>query len=190
MRTPLILFFAVLVFLSATLSSGSVGRQLTPAPPPLTSLPASVLDAELKSARGRSFKISEYSGKVLVINLWAAWVIPSRLETPTLVKLQAQFWSQGVRVIGLSTENPDESTKEVRDWVRHYRIQYRIGWATPAVATTLFQGREILPQTYVVSRTGRVVRRFVGFNYEVSQGLVKEAIQEALAEKPNLPLPE
>jgi len=181
----LYLLIAVVLFLS-TLSSanadqeGSVIHQA--ATPQLTSLPASVLDADLKSARGKSFRLSDYSGKVLVINLWATWLGPSRMETPELVKLQAHFWSRGVRVVGLSTEDPDQSTKQVRQWVRGFRIQYKIGWAPEEVANTLMQGRDAIPQTYVISRTGRIVKRFVGFNPSTTPPEFKAAIEEALRE--------
>jgi peroxiredoxin len=180
-------------FLLVTLSSSSAGQQGpgTPVTPtehaPLTTLPASVLDAKLKAARGRSFRLSDYSGKVLVVNLWATWVGPCLMETPELVKLHKQFRSQGVEMVGLSPENPAKSTREVRKWVRHFRVHYMIGWAIPEVAATLMHGREAIPQTFVISRTGRIVRRFVGLNPVTSLPHLKLAIEEALNEKPDLP---
>jgi len=180
---------AFALVLLVTLNSASSGQQssaaATPSPTPqqLTALPESVLNAELRSARGRAFRLSDYAGKVLVINLWATWLIPSRMETPELVKLQAHFWSRAVRVVGLSTEDPDQSTKQVRQWVRSFRIQYKIGWAPEEVANTLMQGRDAIPQTYVVSRTGRIVKRFVGFNPSTTPAQFKAAIEEALREK-------
>jgi peroxiredoxin len=188
----LILFFLASLALM-TLSSGIVGQEASVTPPPSTAhpqladLPVSVADAQLKSARGGPFKLSDYSGKVLVVNLWATWVGPSRLETPELVKLQAHFWSQGVRMVGLSTEDPEMSADEVHAWVRTYRIQYRIGWATPEVATTLMQGRDAIPQTFVISRSGRIVRRFVGFNLDKTALQFKQAVEEALNEKADSP---
>ena len=175
-----------------TLSAAIVGQEAsaTPSPtahPKLTNLPASVLNAELRSARGSSFRLSDYAGKVLVVNLWATWLGPSRLETPELVKLQARFWSQGVRVVGLSTESPDTSADEVRAWVRTFRVQYRIGWATPEVATTLMQGREAIPQTFVISPTGRIVKRFIGFSPDKTGPQFQQAVEEALNEKADSP---
>jgi hypothetical protein len=88
-----------------------------------------------------------------------------------------------VRVVGLSTENPADSLEVVREVVRNYQIQYKIGWLTPEVSLTLMQGRDAIPQTYVIAATGRIVRRFVGFNSVVTPKLVKEAVEEALKEK-------
>jgi len=174
--------------LLAALSSSSLGQQVSPSPSPtpkpvlLTGLPASVMNAELKSARGPSIKLSDYSGKVLVINLWATWLGPSRLEIPQLVKLQKDFWSQGVRVVGLSTENPTDSIAEVRQFVRLYQIQYKIGWATTKVSVALLQGRDAIPQTYVISAGGRIVKRFIGFNSQKGADQLTEAVEEALKE--------
>ena len=150
------------------------------APAPIVTLPANVIDAELKAASGAPIKLSNYNGKVLLVNLWATWCGPCRLETPELVKLHKEFRSQGVEMVGLSTENPDASADSVREFIHDYNVDYRIGWATPEVAITLMQGREQIPQSFVISRNGRVVRRFVGFNPISTPPQIKEAIQEAL----------
>lgn len=154
-----------------------------PPAPPITTLPASVVDAELRAAEGAPIKLSNYGGKVLLVNLWATWCGPCRLETPELVKLHKEFRAQGLEVVGLSTENPDASAESVRRFVKDFAVDYRIGWATPDVAITLMQGRDAIPQSFVISRSGRVVKRFVGFNPTSTPPQIKEAIQEALNEK-------
>jgi thiol-disulfide isomerase/thioredoxin len=142
MRPRLTSSTVIVLLMLATVASSTFGQQgsVTPAPSPerqpLTTLPNSVLEAELRSARGHSFKLSDYSGNVLVVNLWATWLGPSQFEVPELVKLQKQFRSKGVRVIGVSTENPDTSNKSVQDFIRKYRVVYRIGWATPEISLT------------------------------------------------------
>jgi len=148
----------------------------------LTTLPASVLEAELNSARGPSFRLSDYTGKVLVINLWATWLIPSRLEIPEMVELQKEFRADGVEIVGLSIEDPENSSRKVDEWVREFHMNYKIGWATNDVALTLMQGRDAIPQTFVVTRTGRIHKRFIGFNQIKTPALFREAIKEALNE--------
>jgi peroxiredoxin len=154
-----------------------------PAPALITTLPANIVDAELKAASGAPIKLSNYNGKVLLVNLWATWCGPCRLETPELVKLYNEFRSQGVEIIGLSTENPETSAESVRKFINEYNVNYRIGWATPEVAITLMQGRDAIPQSFVIARDGRVIRRFVGFNPISVPPQIKEAIQEALNSK-------
>jgi peroxiredoxin len=153
------------------------------APALITTLPANIVDAELKAASGAPIKLSNYNGKVLLVNLWATWCGPCRLETPELVKLYNEFRSQGVEIVGLSTENPETSAESVRKFINDYNVNYRIGWATPEVAITLMQGRDAIPQSFVIARDGRVIRRFVGFNPISVPPQIKEAIQEALNSK-------
>jgi peroxiredoxin len=192
MRSRLLISLFVFLLLG-TLSSSGAGQQssATPAPSaerkPLTSLPRTVLDADLKAALGGSFRLSDYSGDVLVVNLWATWCAPCRVQIVSLVKLQEQMRAQGVKVIVLSTEDPDRSAEGLLDFIRDYEVNYQIGWATPEVSITLMQGRDAIPQTFVVSRTGRIIKRFIGFNPPATPPQLKLAIEEAIYEKSDLP---
>lgn len=149
----------------------------------LTMLPRLVLDAENRAATGAPIKLSNYSGKVLLVNLWATWCGPCRTETPELVKLNKEFQSRGVEMIGLSTEDPDASAASVSEFVREYKVDYQIGWATREVAQTLMQGRTSIPQSFIIARDGRIVRRFIGFNPETTPPQLKQALEQALVEK-------
>ena len=165
-------------------NNGSAPQPVAPAAPaPMLTLPASITATELRAVTGAPIKLSSYNGKVLLVNLWATWCGPCRLETPELVKLHKEFRSQGVEVVGLSTENPDASADKVREFVHNFDVDYRIGWATPEVAITLMQGRDAIPQSFVISRSGRIVRRFVGFNQMDTPNQIRTAIQEALNDK-------
>lgn len=156
-----------------------------PAAPPalVTTLPASVVNVEMRAVSGAPIKLSNYEGKVLVVNLWATWCGPCRMEIPELVKLYKEFRTKGLEVVGLSTEDPDASIEGVKRFVQDYDVSYRIGWSPPEVSIALMQGREAIPQSFVISRSGRVIRRFVGFNPNDTPTQIKEAIEEGLNEK-------
>jgi peroxiredoxin len=149
----------------------------------LNSLPPDVLDAELRAANGSPIKLSDYSGKVLLVNLWATWCGPCRSETPELVKLHKEFQPRGVEMVGLSTENPDASAESVRQFVRTYNVDYHVGWATREVAIILMQGRDSIPQSFIISREGRIMRRFIGFNPVSTPPQLRQALEDALAAK-------
>lgn len=162
--------------------------KIVPAPKPsapalVTTLPASVVNVEMRAVSGAPIKLSNYEGKVLVVNLWATWCGPCRMEIPELVKLYKEFRSKGLEVVGLSTENPDASIEGVKRFVQDYDVSYRIGWSPPEVSIALMQGREAIPQSFVISRSGRVIRRFVGYNPNDTPTQIKEAIEEGLNEK-------
>ena len=149
----------------------------------LVTLPSSILEAENRAATGGQIKLANYSGKVVLINLWATWCGPCRMETPELVKLHKEFQGRGVEMIGLSTEDPDASAQSVADFVREYEVDYEIGWATREVAQTLMQGRTSIPQSFIIAKDGRILRRFIGFRPDVTPGQIKQALEQALSEK-------
>ncbi len=150
------------------------------APPALAALPAAVLNAELRSANGEPIRLADYNGKVLLINLWATWCGPCRNEIPELVRFYDQYKAQGFEVVGLSTENPDASSEQVKAFLRNFNINYRVGWATAEVAVTLMQGRDSIPQSFIISRDGKILKRFIGFSPTATPPQLKQAIEDAL----------
>jgi len=159
---------------------GSTAPPAPAAPAALNALPNNVIGAELRAVNGAPIKLSDYSGKVLLVNLWATWCGPCRNETPELVKLNKEFRSRGVEIVGLSTENPDASADSVRDFVKAFDVDYRIGWATPEVALTLMQGRDAIPQSFVITRDGRIAKRFIGFSSQNTPPELRKALEDAL----------
>lgn len=150
------------------------------APPALADLPPAVSVAPLKDVNGSSFKLADFFGKVMVVNLWATWCGPCRREIPELVKLHKEFQSRGVEMIGLSTENPDASAEKVRKFIQDFQIDYRIGWAPVEVGAPLMQGRQAIPQTFVISRDGWILKHFVGFSPADTSVQLKQALEDAL----------
>ena len=148
----------------------------------LATLPRPVLDAENKATSGGPIKLSNYSGKVLLVNLWASWCGPCRAETPELVKLHKEYQSRGVEMVGLSTEDPDASAESVSDFIREFAVDYQIGWAKREVAQTLMQGRTSIPQSFIIARDGRIIKRFIGFRPDLTPDQLKQALEEALAQ--------
>jgi thiol-disulfide isomerase/thioredoxin len=146
-------------------------------------LPAVVLDTEMKSANGGDpIKLSNYSGKVLLVNLWATWCGPCRRETPELVRLHQEYHDQGLEIVGLSTEDPVASEQSVQDFVRAYNVDYQVGWATREVAVALMRGRPSIPQSFIVTRDGRIAKHFLGFDPRKTPPLLKQAVEEALSD--------
>jgi len=171
--------------MSSCNSNDPPSRSSAPARPntALATLPRPILEAENKAASGDPIKLANYSGKVMLVNLWATWCGPCRIETPELVKLHKEFQSRGVEMIGLSTEDPDASAESVSEFVREYNVDYHIGWAKREVAQTLMQGRTSIPQSFIIARDGRIVKRFIGFRPDLTPGQIKAALEEALLEK-------
>lgn len=145
----------------------------------VTELPESVLYTELQLLGGKTLKLSEYSGKVILINLFATWCSPCRFESPDLAKLHEEFKNRGLVVIELSIEDPNASSELVREWVWNFRLPYEVGWATPDVAQTLMLGRSPIPHALVIAHDGRILKRFIGYNPTMTPGQMREALEEA-----------
>jgi thiol-disulfide isomerase/thioredoxin len=116
----------------------------------------------------------------MLVNLWATWCGPCRIETPELVRLHKEFQSRGVEIVGLSTEDPDASAQSVRQFVKDNNVDYHIGWATPEVAAFLMAGRGSIPQSFIITRDGHILRRFIGFHPQLTPPQIREALEQAL----------
>jgi len=175
-----IVLMLVAVFVGSSCNSNDKTTTTSEAYPPV---PPVVLETEMRAASGSPIKLSDYSGKVLLVNLWATWCGPCRLETPELVKLHKEYQARGVEMVGLSTENPDASAQRVVDFVKAFNVDYHVGWATPEVALTLMQGRESIPQSFIITREGRILKRFIGFSPSTTPPQLRQALEDALAAK-------
>lgn len=108
---------------------------------------------KLKDLSGQYFRLSDYRGKVVLINFWATWCPPCRAEIPDLVKLQRDYQRRGLQVIGITY--PPQRTTEVRRFARRARVNYRVALGTKQTKL-LFTSSETLPMTIVIGRDGSI----------------------------------
>ena len=144
-------------------------------------VPVKVMETSFPVLDAKPRRLTEYAGKVLVVDIWATWCGPCRVEIPHLIELGKEFKGQGVEIIGLTTEDPAKDTEKVRDFVKEFKINYPIGFANGEFAAHLQQGRNAIPQTYVIGRDGEVYKHFVGFNAQISPAQLRAAVGEAVA---------
>ena len=197
---PLVLIAVVLAANAAAQS----GRRLTNPPPPvepvtsaptvtqpdytpvapteLSALPDSLLNRELKSIDQGSFRLADFSGKVIVVNLWATWCGPCRREVPDYEKVRKEYAGRGVEFIGLTTEDPRTSSDRVQKFAHDFNFHFRLGWADRETARTLMNGRNVLPQTVVIAPDGRIISHWRGYSPTQSRDRLREIIDHALSE--------
>ena len=135
----------------------------------------------MKAVDKGSFKLSDFTGKVVVINLWATWCGPCRAEIPEYEKVRKEFNGKAVEFIGLTTEDPRVASDKVKQFVRDFNFGFRIGWADRETARALMSGRSVIPQTIVLSSEGHVVSHWSGYSRGQSRDRLKQAIEHALA---------
>ena len=116
-------------------------------------------DFTLKDAEGQSVKLSDYRGKVVLLNFWATWCGPCQLEIPWFIDFQKQYKSQGLEVIGVSMD--DDGWAAIKPFVASHKVNYRILLGNDSV-TQLYGGIDSLPTTFLIDRSGRIAKVHVG----------------------------
>ena len=126
----------------------------------LSFAPATVLGQEttapqltLKDLHGRTVRLSDYRGKVVLINFWATWCPPCRAEMPDLVRLQREHRNEGLQIIGITY--PPERKARVKRFARSVKVNYPIVLGTRELKAR-FSSDETLPITVVIDRDGKV----------------------------------
>lgn len=154
--------------------------QPKPAASVLTALPENLLERKIKAVEGSSFRLADFHGKVLVINLWASWCGPCRREIPEYESVRKEFAGRNVEFIGLTTEDPVDASQSVNQFVRQTRFGFRLGWADREMALTLMNGRRSIPQTLVIDTAGGVVGHWVGYAPGRNGDRLRQTINSAL----------
>lgn len=147
----------------------------------LTPLPAPILDAALKTIDGnKPFKLSDSKGKVLVLDLWATWCGPCRQEVPHLVELQKEFGPRGVEVFGLDIDPTQDTPEDVLSFMKEFKVNYKVAFLERQYAAMLMSDNGSIPQSYVITRDGKIHSRFIGFSVVSTAPRIRAAIEEAL----------
>jgi peroxiredoxin len=174
------------VVVLAGVLSGSCGRKEPPpkngddeaAPARSTAgqdrLPAT--EFALKDIEGRTVRLADFQGKVVMVNFWATWCPPCRMEIPDFVSLQRDLGSKGLQIIGVSLD--DEGAAKVRPFAEQNGINYTMLVNGQDVASR-YGGIQGIPTTFLLDRQGRIVERREGV---VSPAHWRQAIDDLLQE--------
>jgi len=154
-----------------------------PATAPLLFLSERLRERKIKGIDKEDFRLADFEGKVVVINLWASWCGPCRREVPDYERVRKSYEGQEVEFVALTTEDPDEARDEVKKFLRQVSFNFRLGWADRELARALMNGRNSIPQTIVFDTAGRVVKAWSGYAPGRSADRLKDAIEQALPQK-------
>jgi thiol-disulfide isomerase/thioredoxin len=175
-RNPAALFFvaaivSALLFVGfhAARRAGNSGEPLDPAGKPAP-------DFTLQTLDGKDVSLSSLRGKAVLLNFWATWCGPCKIEMPWFVELQKEYGSQGLQIVGVAMD--DSSTQEIQNFVKEMGVNYPVLIGKEAVGQA-YGGVDVLPTTFFIDRDGKIVAREFGLQ---SRSLFVDNIKKALGQ--------
>ncbi len=123
---------------------------------------------------GRKFDLNEYRDKVVLLDFWATWCGPCRIEIPGFVDLQTRYGQQGLAVVGLSV---DDGPDPVREFYTEFKMNYRVA-VVDGRLEELYGVNLGLPTTFLIGRDGRIYAKHVG---ATPVSLIEDEVKKLLA---------
>jgi len=113
----------------------------------------------LKDADGKVVHLSDYKGKVVLLDFWATWCGPCKIEIPWFMELQRTDKDKGLEVLGVAMD--DEGWETVKPFLADLGVNYRVVMGNDQTAQ-LYGGVDALPTTFLIDRTGKIAAVHVG----------------------------
>jgi thiol-disulfide isomerase/thioredoxin len=179
MRLGVFGLFAFLILLA--------GCRPAAAPVSISNRPATINDVpqpkpleEMSWTRfdGAGQKLADLRGKVVILDFWATYCPPCIEEIPHLKALQEKYGSDKIQVIGLHVGG-DEDKPKVPDFVAKLNITYPLAYPEDALTSVIFGSDSRIPQTAVFDKSGKMVRKIVGFDESI-KGELDDAVARAV----------
>jgi len=121
----------------------------------------------LQDPNGRSVQLADYRGKVVLLNFWATWCGPCKIEVPWFVEFERQHKDQGFAVVGVSMD--EDGWQAIKPFMADMGINYRVLLGNDTIAQ-IYGGVDSLPTTFIIDRDGRIAA--------VHLGLVSKSVYE------------
>jgi len=140
----------------------------------------------LDDLSGKKVTLTSYRGKAVLINFWATWCAPCRLETPWLIDLRNKYAAQGFEILGVDTEGDDLQKSDTAGWAKEkaevgkFAAEMRVPYPVLMDGDSIdreYGGLDDLPASFFVDRKGTVVAVQVGLT---SESEMEAKIQKAL----------
>jgi thiol-disulfide isomerase/thioredoxin len=138
-------------------------------------------DFALQSLEGKTIRLSDFRGKPVVLNFWATWCGPCKIEMPWFVDFQKQYGPAGVQFLGVAMD--DASTKDIAEFTNSMKVNYPILIGKESVGDA-YGGVQFLPETFYIDRNGNVVDKAFGLKgrREIEDDIKKIVASNAVAQ--------
>ena len=122
-------------------------------------------------------KLADYSDKVVLLNVWATWCEPCRVEMPSIEKLHKEFASKGLAVVAISVDDPG-AEQRILDFVKEYGLTFEVLHDPRQVTTRNYQITGY-PETFIIARDGTIRRKLIGaadWSSDANRALIRELL--------------
>jgi thiol-disulfide isomerase/thioredoxin len=173
-KNPLILVFTATIVAAMLFAGVHSARKNRGDGAPGQLIGQTAPDFELQSLEGKNVKLSDFRGKAVLLNFWATYCGPCKIEMPWFVELQKEYGPQGFQIVGVAMD--DASTEEIVKFAKQMGVNYPILLGKESVGQS-YGGVEFLPTTFFVNRDGKVTGREFGLQ---SRSVFVDNIKKAL----------
>ncbi|BDQ03181.1 TlpA disulfide reductase family protein [Ignavibacterium sp.] len=160
MKNILIVAFILLAFIfPSQIVKNTEAKSLNDKIASLLSSDKKAADFKLKTLEGKEVKLSDYRGKVVIIDFWATWCPPCRKGIPDLISLQDEF-KKDLVVIGISLDQQN-TIKDLKPFIENYKINYPVVLGDEKVVKD-YGGINAIPTSFIIDQKGNIVDSHVG----------------------------
>jgi thiol-disulfide isomerase/thioredoxin len=176
-RNPLVLFFVAAIVAAMLFAGIRIARNNRASGVGKGQLVGSLApDFELPALDGKPLKLSDLRGKAVLLNFWATYCGPCKIEMPWFVELQKEYGPQGFQIVGVAMD--DASTDDIAKFAKQLGVNYPVLIGKDSVADS-YGGVSVLPTTFFVDRDGKLIAREFGLQ---SRSVFVDHIKKALSQ--------
>jgi peroxiredoxin len=148
-------------------------------PPPAVGVGIEAPDFKaMNIASGDTVRLKDFRGQVLLVNLWATWCTPCEAEMPEIQRLYDALKPEGLRVLAVSED--EQGTDVVQKWVAQHKLTFDVLHDRSMKVEDLYHAVG-LPESFVIDRSGRIVKRVTGFRVHWDDDSQKALFRALLA---------
>jgi peroxiredoxin len=183
-RDPLVIIIVAMAITGMLVFGIKVARR-TPAEPAQARMQGQQApNFALQSLEGQTVHLSDFRGKAVLLNFWATWCEPCKIEMPWFVEMQKQHAAEGLQIVGVAMD--DSAEKDIADFAHQMGVNYPVLIGKEEVGSA-YGGIPFLPATFYIDRDGKVVDKVFGLKGRGEiEDLVKKILNQSnVAQKKN-----
>jgi cytochrome c biogenesis protein CcmG/thiol:disulfide interchange protein DsbE len=115
-----------------------------------------------KDAQGNNVTLSSYTEKLTLVNFWATWCGPCKMETPDMVEVQTELRTKGVKFLGISADTGPSANEDVKEFINHFQLPYPVIIDRDEEIQSAFGNVRAYPTTFLVNKEGKIVSQWIG----------------------------